>query len=81
MKALAMIICFGAAIVGFFWSMAVIIENLGFIGGLIAFFVFPLTITLGPFYVGFLTGNWMPLAITYGGAVVASIIVAMSKDE
>jgi hypothetical protein len=81
MKALAMIIYFGAGIVSFFWSMAVIIENLGFIGGLIAFFVLPVTIVFAPFYVGFSTGNWMLLAITYGGGIVASIIFAMSNDE
>jgi len=81
MKALAMIIYFGSGIVSFFWSMAVIIENLGFIGGLIAFFVLPVTILFAPFYVGFSTGNWTLLAITYGGGVVATIISALSKDE
>lgn len=81
MKALAMIIYFGAGIVSFFWSMAVIIENLGFVGGLIAFFVLPITIVFAPFYVGFSTGNWTLLAITYGGGILASIIFAISKNE
>ena len=81
MRALAMIIYFGAGIVSFFWSMAVIIDNLGFFGGLIAFVFFPVTIVFAPFYVGFSTGNWTLLAISYGGGIVASIILAMCGDE
>lgn len=80
MKALGMIIFFGAGIISFFWSMAVIIDNLGFFGGLVAFFIFPVTIAFAPFYVGFSTGDWTLFMITYGGGIVASIIFAMSKD-
>ena len=81
MKALAILIYFGAGIISLFWSLAVIVDNLGFIGGTIAFFVFPVTIIFAPFYVGFSTGNWTLLVITYGGGIVASLIFGMAKDE
>lgn len=80
MKALGMIVFFGAGIISFFWSMGVIIDNLGFFGGLVAFFFLPLTIAFAPFYVGFTTGDWTLLVITYGGGIGASIIFAMSKS-
>jgi len=81
MKTLAVVIWTVCGIVSFFWSMAVIIENLGFVGGLVAFLIFPATVMFAPFYVGFSTGNWTLLAITYGGGIVAAIIAAMSKED
>lgn len=72
---------FGAGIVSFFWSLAVIIDTLGFIGGLVAFILLPVTIVFAPFYVGFSTGDWTLLAITYGGGIVATVLFAMCKDE
>ncbi|MBN9331817.1 hypothetical protein [Comamonas sp.] len=80
MHALAMIIYFAAGIISFFWSMSIIVQNLGFIVGAIAFFLFPATIAFAPFYVGFSTGDWTLLAITYGGGILASIIMAMARD-
>jgi len=80
MHALAMIIYFAAGIISFFWSMSIIFQNLGFIVGAIAFFLFPATIAFAPFYVGFSTGDWTLLAITYGGGILASIIMAMARD-
>jgi hypothetical protein len=81
MKTLAIIIYSAAELISFFWSMAVIIDKLGFIGGLIAFLIIPLTIVFAPFYVGFATGNWTLLAITYGGGILAAVLFGLSKQE
>ncbi len=81
MKGLASLIYIVAGIVSFFWSMSVIVQELGFIGGVIAFLFAPITIVFAPFYVGFAKGNWTLLAITYGGGILASIIYAISGGE
>jgi hypothetical protein len=60
--------------------MFVIIHNLGFIGGLVAFFILPVTFVFAPFYVGFSTGNWLLLAITYGGGILGVVFVTLSKE-
>jgi hypothetical protein len=81
MKTLAMIIYAVCGAISFFWSMGVIIQNLGFFGGLVALTFFPLTILFAPFYVGFSTGNWALLAITYGGGIIAIILSSMLGEE
>lgn len=81
MKVLAYVIFIGSGIISFFWSMAVIIAATGFWGGLVAFMFAPIMIIFAPFYVGFRTGDWTLLAITYGGTIVGGIVFVLSKDE
>lgn len=78
---IAIIIWLTTGIVSLLWSMSVIVENIGILGGFIAFFFFPITIVFTPFYVGFSTGNWTLLIITYGGGILATIIMSLSSGD
>ena len=77
MRGLAIVIYVVGGLISFFWSVGVVVQELGFIGGCIAFIIAPITIVFAPFYVGFTQGNWTLLAITYGCGIVASIMFAV----
>jgi hypothetical protein len=52
MRSFAVFFYIASGLISFFWSMSVIVEQIGFIGGLLAFFFFPVTIVFAPIYVG-----------------------------
>lgn len=60
------------------WSLSIclgiVIDNMGFIGGLIAFFLLPLTLVFAPWYAAIADSNWFPLLLTYGCHMGASIL-------
>ena len=58
---------------GFVLTMAIVAREWGFLGAVIAFMFAPITFTVAPWYEGVTRGNWLPLAVCYGGLVVASI--------
>lgn len=73
-KGLAFLVWILAGIGGFFLCMGIIFAKLGFVGAVVAFFVFPLTISLAPWYAGLIDGNWQPLAVIYGSAIAAAVL-------
>lgn len=64
-----------------FWSMSIIVQQVGFFGGLIAFLLAPITITFAPFYIGFAQGDWTLVAITYGGGIIGAMISMMDNSD
>ena len=59
-------------IVSLFLNMSVVTNFLGWgiWGGILAFFVFPITITIAPWYALIALGNPIPLVVTYGSPIV-----------
>ena len=80
MKSLGLFVYALAGLISFFWSMSIIVDEAGFLGGLIAFFLFPVTIIFAPLYHGFSSGDWTLAAITYGGGILAAIISGLDSD-
>lgn len=52
-------------------SLGIVVDNLGFIGGILAFVLFPAALTFAPLYEGLANSNWFPVMIVYGGMAVA----------
>jgi len=76
-KVPAFIIYFIAGLWGTFISLGIVIAHLGFIGGAIAFVVFPVTLTFAPWYAALADGNWFPLILIYGGGICATVLIAI----
>jgi len=73
----AFIIYFVSGVWGMFISLGIVIDNLGFIGGVIAFALFPITLAFAPWYAALADGNWFPLILIYGGLAVATALIAI----
>jgi hypothetical protein len=80
MKSFGLFIYALAGLTSFFWSISIIVDEAGFLGGLIAFFLFPVTIVFAPLYHGFSSGDWTLAAITYGGGILAALISGLDSD-
>mgnify|MGYP001447632710 CR=1 FL=1 len=59
---------------GFFISLGIVVDHLGFIGGTIAFFLAPATLSFAPWYEAIANSNWFPVILVYGGGIVAAIL-------
>ena len=75
--ALAGIVCM---IVGFVWSVRIIIDQWGVPMGGVSVLMFPATLAIMPWYTGFVLGNWWLLALVWGGGLVGQIGSAMIQD-
>lgn len=73
----AFLIYFVAGIWGFFICLGIVVDQLGFIGGAVAFVIFPVTLTFAPVYAALADSNWFPLILIYGGGVGASVLYAI----
>ena len=63
-RPLSLIVYFASGLISLFWSLSVIIDQFGFLWGVLALLLFPISISLTPLYVGFTTGHWLLAAIT-----------------
>ena len=61
-------------ILGFIISLAIVSQLTGFWGFVIAFALFPVTFVAAPWYALFHWGTWIPLAINYGGLILAGVL-------
>ncbi|MBW1976171.1 MAG: hypothetical protein JRI45_11540 [Deltaproteobacteria bacterium] len=75
----AFVIYFVAGLWGFFICLRIVVDHLGFIGGMIAFFLFPATLAFAPWYEALANANWFPLILVYGGGIGASILYAIGS--
>lgn len=66
-----------AGIWGMFISLGIVVDNVGFIGGMIAFILFPFTLAFAPLYAALADGNWFPLILIYGGGICATVLIAI----
>ncbi|MFZ5862071.1 MAG: hypothetical protein ACOYXR_04395 [Nitrospirota bacterium] len=84
-KTPAVIIFVVAGLWGFFISLDIAIDNLGFLGGIISFFLWPVTLAFAPWYEALAHGNWFPCLLVYGsgiaGGVLHAIGAAIDKDS
>ena len=80
MQAFGMLIYFLAGLASYGWCMSVIFDEFGFIGGVVATFIFPITLGVVPWYVGITQGDWLLLALTYGGGIIASIFYNLGEQ-
>ena len=64
-------------LIAFLVNFSIVINGLGwgFLGGFLAFLFFPLTIMFAPWYALIAWGNAIPIIITYGGLLLAMIII------
>jgi hypothetical protein len=76
-KVPAVVIYIVAGLWGFFVSLGIVIDAVGFIGGVIAFALFPVTLAFAPWYAALAHGNWFPLILVYGGGIIASVLYAV----
>lgn len=70
---LGILISVVCVIVGFVWSVRIIVDQWGVSMGGIAVLAFPATLTLMPWYAGFVLGNWWLLALIWGGGFVGGL--------
>jgi len=70
----AYIVYFVAGLWGFFISLGIVVDNLGFIGGAIAFMFAPVTLAFAPWYEAIAHSNWFPVLLVYGGGIAGSIL-------
>ena len=70
----AFIIFFLAGLWGFFITLGIVVDNLGFIGGAIAFMLAPVTLAFAPWYEALAHSNWFPVILVYGGGIGAWIL-------
>jgi len=73
------IVYFVAGLLGFFVSLGIVIDELGFIGGAIAFVLAPVTLIFAPWYEAIANSNWFPVMLVYGGGVIGSILMAIGS--
>lgn len=68
-KAPAFIIYAVCGLWGFFLSLGIVVDQLGFIGGAIAFMLAPVTLAFAPWYEALANSNWFPVMLVYGGGI------------
>ena len=68
-----------AGLWGFFLCLAIISKAAGFWGIVAALFLGPVTFVAAPFYAGFAWGDWFPLVLTYGGGIVATVLIGIGS--
>jgi len=65
------------------WStvvcLGIVIDNLGFIGGIIALAIAPITLVFAPLYSGIAENNWFPLILVYGGGLLGYIFTYLGS--
>lgn len=75
----AFIIMFIGGLWSLFICVGIAVDNGGFLGGLIAFFLLPLTLIFAPWYEAIAYSNWFPLVLVYGSGIGATILYAIGS--
>jgi hypothetical protein len=68
-----------AGIWSFFICMKIVYDLGGFILSAVALFLAPFVLYLAPWYLALFKGDWFPVALTYGGTIVAGILYAIGE--
>jgi len=68
----------GCCLIGYIWCLYILSGVLHIWGTILAVLFIPATISLTPWYEGFHNGNWLLLAMVYGGLIVGLILTALS---
>ncbi len=51
-----------------------VLHKLGFILGVVAAILLPVTLCVAPFYEGFVDNNWLPMILLFGGTLAAGLM-------
>ena len=70
----AFVVYFVAGFWGFFISLGIVTDHLGFLGGVVAFFLAPATLAFAPWYAALADSNWFPLMLVYGSGIGATVL-------
>ena len=62
-----------AGLWGLFICLRIISVELGFIGTIFAFMLFPATVAVAPWYIGLKFAYWFPVILIYGGGFAGTI--------
>ena len=71
----------GFGFIAFLVNFSIVINGLGwgFLGGVLAFMFFPITIVFAPWYALIAWGNAIPIIITYGGGLLGVAIIVVGS--
>jgi hypothetical protein len=64
---------------GLFLDLAIVHRAAGFLGVVVGSVLFPVTFAVAPWYAGVAWGYWFPLLISYGGAIVTTLLVGLGS--
>jgi len=64
---------------GMFICLTIISQELGFIGGCIAFMFFPVALAFAPWYAVMKYGYWFPVFLIYGGGLAGTILYGIGS--
>jgi hypothetical protein len=73
-KVPAAIIYILGGIWGLIICLGIVSSKLGTLGIIVSLFVFPATLYLAPWYVGFADNNWFPVLVVYGSGIGAAVL-------
>jgi len=69
----------GTGLIGFFWSLAIVVQNFGLLGLIAAFLIGPITHVIVPLYAGFVLKNWLLFIFCYGFGILGGTMMASGK--
>ena len=78
-KVLGGIMFFIFGLSGFIVELVIVNHVAGFWGVVIGFVILPVTLVAAPWYALVAWGNWVPLAIVYGGGIVAAVFFGIGS--
>lgn len=78
-KVPAFVIYFVGGIWGFFVSLGIVTDELGFLGGALAFFLAPFALAFAPWYAAIADNNWFLVGLIYGGGIAASVLYGIGS--
>jgi len=64
---------------GFILCLGVVANQLGFIGTVFAFMLFPVTLLVAPWYEALANSNWFLVLLIYGGGIVSVTLLAIGS--
>ncbi|MBI4206615.1 MAG: hypothetical protein HY527_16460 [Betaproteobacteria bacterium] len=76
--AIAMLIVVGVA--GLIMGTGFVTRQWGMLAGIAAFFLWPITLVAVPWYAGFAHGDWLMLAVVYGGGIAGVVLYLRSPS-
>ena len=74
LKALAVVVYFGAGVVSFVMCCSIIAKAWGLFGLVLAIMLVPVAFFAAPFYAGFSHGNWWPAILTYAPLIPCALL-------
>lgn len=64
---------------GLLVCLGILSTQFGVVGGVVAFFLFPITVYIAPWYAAIAHGNWFPLLLIYGSGLGAAVLMAIGN--